>query len=311
MLLCWSSTALSVILAVLGIALMEEKEENLALATKKTFAVQSVLFLFAQAFTVAKTLRDFHLGRSGAASPEVAPTRAYMVQVLVFFGLAMVCAVYSLIIISDGKEWRAFFAMMILWLTLNAFCLSKAVRDRQEADDFVVLELGIKRRRLQYIWGMCMGTLEYKLMLWISTLASVGVMLGTMWSWSNEILALERKGYVSGMVLWCLFSSFHLAKLVRDRGDPIKAKELQSQLPFQMLVMVSSVLSTGALIGGACAMPLALRQRLFLIAGSCFSLTAAFYLAKHVRDRYEAMILQRPPEPVIHAHAVGEGSASR
>merc|ERR1719401_898620 len=101
-------------------------------------------------------------------------------------------------------------------------------------------------------------------------------MFSTMWSWSSDILAVERKGYISGMVLWCLFSSFHLAKLVRDRGDPIKAKELKTQVPFQVLVVGSSVLSAGALIGGSCAMPLALRQRLFLITGACFAITSAF-----------------------------------
>lgn len=306
MILCWVSTALSLVLAGFGIVFVEEKQNGLDLVTKKVFAVQSVLFLFSQAFTVAKTLRDFHLGRSGTASPEVAPTLAYVVQVLVFFALALACAIYSLVIMSVAQEWQAFFAMMILWLTLNALCLSKAVRDRQEANDVGGLDLEVQKRRLQYIWEICLGTPEYRLMLWFSTLASIGVMLGTMWTWSDDMLALERKGYVSGMVLWCLFSSFHLAKLVRDRGDPKKATELRSQLPFQILVVASSLLSAGALIGGACAMPLAFRQRLFLITGACFAITSAFYLAKHVRDRHEAMLLQAT-EPVVVADVVERG----
>merc|ERR1712046_244993 len=128
-------------------------------------------------------------------------------------------------------------------------------------------------------------------MLWLSAFLSVSLMLGIMWSWSDKILVVERKAYFSGMILWSLVSSFHLAKLVRDRADPVKSKELKTQIPFQVLVVASSVLSLGALLGGAFAMPLEFRQTLFLSTGTCFTTTSAFYLAKHVRDRLEVKVL--------------------
>merc|ERR1711972_901688 len=130
-------------------------------------------------------------------------------------------------------------------------------------------------------------------LVWGSALLSVLLMLGTMWSWSSDVLAMERKGYYSGMVLWSLVSSFHLAKLVRDRGDPIKRKELQNQIPYQLLIVGSSALSAAALVVGTFLMPLALQHRLFLLVGTGFTISAAFFLAKQVRDRQEVAILRQ------------------
>merc|ERR1711903_386460 len=132
--------------------------------------------------------------------------------------------------------------------------------------------------RLQHILSTCSGTMELRAALWFGAVASVLLMLGTMWSWSEDVLAAERKGYFSGMVVFSLVSSFHLAKLVRDRADPIKMKELNNQIPYQALIVVSSVLAYGALLAGALVMPLSIDHRLFVLTGSCFTTSAAFYL---------------------------------
>lgn len=298
--LCWVSTALSLLAAVLGIIFMEEDEVRSDTVTK-VFAVQSIVFLLSQGFTVAKSLRDYHLGTLDSMT-DVKPTKAYMVQVMLFFILAIVCSFYSLVGLAITPEWQAYFAMIIVWIVLNVLCLSKAIRDRHEASRFSGMPLHSQQSRLQHILAMCNGTKEYRAMLWLSTLLSVSLMLGIMWSWSDQILVIERKAYVSGMILWSLVSSFHLAKLVRDRADPVKSKELKTQMPFQVLVLASSVLSLGALLGGAFLMPLELRKRLFLLTGTCFTTTSAFYLAKHVRDRLEVKALcSQAGESDVHA----------
>merc|ERR1712232_355072 len=139
-------------------------------------------------------------------------------------------------------------------------------------------------------------------------------MLGTMWSWNENILVAERKGYFTGMVLFSLMGSFHLAKLVRDRADPIKSKDLERQLPYQALVVLSSAISSASLVAGACLMPLQAEHRLFVLTGSWFVTTSALYLAKHVRDRQEAEVLYTPPPvaegTVVVAVRVGDVAAA-
>lgn len=312
--LCCVSTALSLLAAGVGIISMEQDKEVRSDTARMTqiFAFQSIVFLLSQGFTVAKSLRDYHLGSLDSMA-DVKPSNAYMVQVMLFFVLALVCSFYSLVALAISPEWQAFFAMIILWLMLNVLCLSKAIRDRHEASTFGGLPLHSQASRLQHIWAMSNGTKEYMAMLWLSAIASVSLMLGIMWSWSDQILVVERKAYISGMILWSLVSSFHLAKLVRDRADPLKSKELKTQLPFQVLIVASSVLSLAALLGGAFFMPLELRQRLFLLTGTCFTTTSAFYLAKHVRDRLEVKALGSQVEedeeapPPVEAVVVATG----
>jgi len=294
-LLCWVSTALSCVFVALGITFMEEDENGLALATKKAFAAQSVVFLISQAFTLAKTNRDTHVSKSDATLAVLKPTLAYLIQVFGFFVLALICATYSLIVSSTVPEWRAFFAMAIVWIMLSVLCLSRAIRDRHEAQSCESLPAEAQELRLQHIYSTCRGTLEFVVLVWGSALISVALMLGTMWSWSSDVLAVERKGYFSGMILWSWVSAFHLAKLVRDRADPVKLKELSRQIPYQALIVSSAVLSTASLIVGAVLMPLALRHRLFLLAGACFTISAAFFLAKLVRDRQEVERLKELP----------------
>merc|ERR1712176_291551 len=124
-----------------------------------------------------------------------------------FFVVALACASYSLVVLSFIAEWRAFYAMVIVWLALNTFCLAKAVRERHEAARCNGLPVERQNARVLQIIETCEGTREYRALVWTSLVASVSLMLGSMWMWSSEVLALERKGYFSGMVLWSLVSS--------------------------------------------------------------------------------------------------------
>merc|ERR1712224_281817 len=163
--------------------------------------------------------------------------------------------------------------MSLLWSTVSALCLSKAVRDRSDAAIATKLAAESHQDNLHEMLDRCKGTLEYRVFVWISAVVAVALMLGMMWTWEEEIMVLERKGFISVCVLWCEASFFHLAKLVRDRADPDKAKELQPQRAFQALVVLSSVGSFCVLLGGILFMPLDLPKKFYLAVGSGFMLS--------------------------------------
>jgi len=285
--LCCISMTASFVLAVVGILLMTGENG------KRVLAVQSIVFLVAQAFTLTRVSRDW----ATFEKTDIAkPTAAYFGQVVFFFLAALGLSLYSLVTNVEILEWQGFYAMSVLWGTVSALCLSKAVRDRNDANISSELPLETRKARLPEILRVCRGTVEYKIFVWMSALFAVGLMLGLMWTWDAEVMVVERKGFVSVCVLWCEASSFHLAKLVRDRNDPMKAKELKAQFAFQILVGLSSVLSFCILVGGICIMPLDISKKMFLVVGCGLVLSTAFFLAKHVRDSLELQQLLASPE---------------
>jgi len=276
--LCVASMAASFGLAVGGFVLMTDD------TVKRILAAQSIVFLVAQSFTVTRVSRDWATFRDGDIAR---PTKAYFGQVMLFFLAAFGLSIYSLVNSVSEIEWRGFFAMSVMWTTVSTLCLSKSVRDRNDAMISSKLPLEEHEARLPELLRMAKGTLEYKVLVWISAVLAVSLMLGLMWTWESDILAIERKGFITVCVLWCEASCFHLAKLVRDRADPEKAKELRQQLPFQFLVVLSSILSFAILVAGICFMPLDTPKKFYLVVGSGFMLSTACFLAKHVRDRLE------------------------
>jgi hypothetical protein len=276
--LCSASMAASLMLAAAGIIVMTDD------AVKRVMSAQSIIFLVAQSFTLTRVSRD----RSTFSASDIArPTLAYFIQVMVFLLAAVVMSVYSVITSATVTEWRGFYVMSLLWATVSALCLSKAVRDRSDAKIFLNLPAEERQARLPQILRICRGTLEYKVLVWMSAVVSVILMLGIMWSWDAETLVIERKGFISVCLLWCQVSAFHLAKLVRDRADPQKSPELGKQLPFQVLVVLSAITSSCILIVGLSLMPLLEGKRFCMLAGSGFAFSSALFLAKHVRDRVE------------------------
>lgn len=298
---CWVSMFTSVVLGVVGVALIADEPALGPRSNRRASACISLLFLLAQAFTIAKVFRDKAAFGADPALALATPTLAYMIQVSISFAAALGCCFYSLAVFSSIVEFRGFFAMLVLWLSCNALCLSKAVRDRSDARKWRECPLEQRPEHLQDILKIARGTLEYRILAAASAILAVGVMLGLMWSWRQEVLAIERKGFITACVLWSQASSFHLAKLVRDRMDATKGAELAKQKPFQLLVVLSSLLSTGMLLVGIIVMPLDVPKKLFLFTGASFVLSASFFLAKNVRDRQEAEKLGTEPvdgEPV-------------
>lgn len=294
---CCVSMAASLGSSVLSLTLMvtnDGMEDRWSWTERKTAALNSLLFLVAQAFTLAKVARDFWFFK---ASDLGRPTRAYFFQVALFFVIALGFALEILHTMPAVIEWRCLFLVALLWAAVSAMCLSKAVRDRADSHRYAELGPEHHSESLSDMHALIHGTVEYRVVVWLAATSALLLLLGLVWSWNS--LAIERKGFVTVAALWCETSCFHFAKLVRDRGDPARAKDLNLQLPYQAMVCASMLGSTGGLVGGAVAMPLDLPKRLFLITASGFMVTSAALLAKHVRDQQELKRLTKSDNPIV------------
>jgi len=282
---CILSMAASIISGLVAIYFMTLDADGVwSLTSKPVLAGQSMFFLITQSFTLAKVSRDFLAIKEGNVGR---PSNAYYYQVLIFWVIALVSSLYSVSTISGAKEWASFYALDLVWITVSTVCLARAVRDQSEADTFEGIDTSQREGALEMMEPIIRGTFMYKVFVWLAGVGSTIMVLALVWSWPAESMPTERKLIVTVGDLWCLFSVFHFAKLVRDKKNEQKEKALRKQVPFQVMVWASMLGSAGTVFGAAIAMPLDLPQKFFIIAGSFFMVFAAFFLAKAVRDAQE------------------------
>jgi len=287
--LCCIAMVASCILTVSGFIMMTEGN-----STSRTLLVVSMAFLVSQTFTLAKASRDKGVAMRALKDPTkqeamkvFVPTRAYLAQVVLFFLFALGCCLYSLSVIEVDARWWGFGVLDIVWLVVASFCLSKSVRDRHDATAWSKTQFThVKQNQLRQILQESAGTLEYRIMVYLSFFAAIGFTLGFTWSsWMN--MAIERRGFLSLGVIFHASSCFHMAKLVRDRQDELKVMELSKQVPFQIMVIVSFLLSWLVPLVGTCMMGLGQEQLLFQITGQLMTTNTTLNLAKVVRDKQE------------------------
>lgn len=263
-----------------------------------TMTTMSLLFLVSQAFTLSKVSRDRKM--AAMANPETAagmaceflrPTREYQAQVLGFFLASVGFAVYSLSLVDVELEWYGSASLSMLWVLVSSLCLSKSVRDRNDAKIWAATaetDASAQTQNLRHVVRVCSGTPEYVLFVWTAFLASS--LLTLAWTWvgfDSEQLAVERKAFLSLGLIFNMTSCFHMAKLVRDLQHAEKALELKRQLPFQVLVIASFAVSLLVPLGAVLVMPLRFEQRTFLLVGQLMTANVSLNLAKLVRDRLE------------------------
>ena len=56
-------------------------------------------------------------------------------------------------------------------------------------------------------------------------------------------MPIASKGLISICFPFLAVCAFHLAKLVRDRADPVKKKDLDRQIPFQFLIVAGFIIA--------------------------------------------------------------------
>merc|ERR1739848_957328 len=79
--------------------------------------------------------------------------------------------------------------------------------------------------------------------------------------------------------------AFHLAKLVRDLGDPVLAAEVH--VPFVLLVVGSFLVACILGVGGVQLMPILAPQKRFITNCLLFTIAQTQCLAKTARDKHE------------------------
>eukprot|EP00746_Dinoflagellata_sp_MGD_P074038 gnl/MRDRNA2_/MRDRNA2_29961_c0_seq1.p1 gnl/MRDRNA2_/MRDRNA2_29961_c0~~gnl/MRDRNA2_/MRDRNA2_29961_c0_seq1.p1 ORF type:complete len:366 (+),score=54.62 gnl/MRDRNA2_/MRDRNA2_29961_c0_seq1:86-1183(+) len=292
--LCCVAMVISCILSVSGFMMMTKDD-----GTSRALLMVSMAFLISQTFTLAKASRDKGIAMRALKDPTkqeamkvFVPTRAYLAQIVLFFFIALGCSLYSLSVIEVDAQWYGFGVVDLIWLVVACFCLSKSVRDRHDASAWSKTEFThVKQNQLRQILQESAGTLEYRIMVWLSFFAAVGFTLGFTWSsWMN--FSIERKGFLSVGLIFHASSCFHMAKLVRDRNDEFKAMELSKQVPYQIMVIVSFLLSWLIPLVGVCMMGLSQEQLLFQLTGQLMTTNTTLNLAKVVRDKHEMLKLR-------------------
>ena len=125
----------------------------------------------------------------------------------------------------------------------------------------------------------------------VGLVAAVITTIGGAFSMSSDDLSIERKGFVLIAALFMMTCSFHLAKLVRDLGDPELAKNLN--LAYRFLCVASFAVAILIGVGGVQQMTIPEPKKRFLMNGLLFILCSTIYVAKAVRDSAEAEKLER------------------
>jgi len=299
---CWVSFVASLVLACIGFVLMADSAEVRALPFYAT------LFLVSQCMTLAKVARDQQMAAAGGETLEfefLRPTRAYIIQVVVFFLGAVACVVHSLFTIKVSEQWRGTLVLTMLWIMTSSLCLAKTVRDQRDSALWDQLAEENRSKHVERIVAAAAGSTPYKVLVWVSVLVSIS--LSMVWLWGGPEYAempVASKGLVTVCFPFLAVCSFHLAKLVRDRADPVKKKDLDRQLPYQFLVVAGFLIAAVSFVAGVCAVDGAtMPQRMFLATGGTYLTFSCLFLAKQVRDALES-------EDLLNSIRMGRGDPS-
>jgi hypothetical protein len=299
---CWASFATAMVLACIGFVMMADSAEVRALPFYAT------LFLVAQCMTLAKVARDQQMASAGGETLEfefLRPTNAYIVQVVAFFLAAVACVVHSLFTIQVSEQWRGTLVLAMLWIMTSSLCLAKTVRDQRDASLWDQLPPESRCNHVERIVAAAGGSLPYKVLVWTSVLVSLA--LSMVWLWLGPEYAdlpVSSKGLISVCYPFCAVCAFHLAKLVRDRADPAKKKDLDRQLPYQFLIVAGFCVAGASLIAAVCTVEGAtMPQRMFLATGGTYLTFSCLFLAKQVRDALES-------EDLLNSIRLGRGDPS-
>jgi len=309
--LCIATMLVSLASAVVGFLLMSANN-----TCARALMIMSIFFLVSQTFSVVKTVRDskmasllFDLRNPGDANQEnnpyvveysfLLPTWHYKVEVGLTFLFSLGATIFSITQVDVvDPEWIGFTILTLIWVLQCALCLAKTVRDRKEAGTWQTTRREHQEAQLPLVLSACTPTRLHQAMIWIAFPAALIFTLVWTWLPGSIDIPIERKGFLSLGLVFNASACFHMAKLARDRANPQKKLELSKQIPFQLMVTVSFVVSIVVPLVGLVVMPLTPEQRAFLIVGFLMCASSTMHLAKLVRDRQELVLLnEKLPDP--------------
>jgi len=286
------SLAVSSGFLIAGVAAMIKNDTDRGSAdTERILALQPVMFLVAQSFTVTTTWRDrgmFH--EFDIARPTLVNVR----QSFVFFLLALVLLAHVLGNVVPSK-WCAFYALGSLWVVVSALHVSRTMRNWNYSDIFHSVHEEDLKDIFEKILGISQGSHEYKVFVWLSFMGALITTQAVCWSWKDEDMSFTYKGTNTLLTLWAMTSTVHMAKLCRDRADPVIGESLKEQYLFQFMVVASYIGSSLLILVIVFTLEVDDWQQYTLTVGWGFIMASVFFVSKLVRDVREASRLSRTP----------------
>jgi hypothetical protein len=289
----WVAFAVSIGLCAFGTATCE-----MATAERRFFGL-AALFMTSSGFTLAKTYRDRLLAslledvaHTAAVCSALRGTDAWGIQVVASFLIAVGFSFYTLLTSVGDGDWTGdsgFAVCACVFAVVSTMNLAKAVRDRADALTLDTVAFASEWTKCEKILLVSRGSqANYVLCVFGFVTASFTTIGGMLWI-DDEVLNIDRKGFILMGMLLAITSAFNIAKLVRDLADPVLAQN--ANCPFVIMTVCSFL---GALIlgvGGVFYMPIPDSKKRFIVNGLCFCVASSFALAKLVRDRNEVQKL--------------------
>lgn len=219
------------------------------------------------------------------------PTVMNLRQSVFFFVISFFFVLHCLFNVVDIAEWRGFYAMTAVWVTASAVNLSKMIRDRNYANIFSEVHDEDLKYYFMQVASICEGSMEYRVFVWFSSVVSLILLFAVIWAWDFDELRLQSKAFITISLFWWWVSTIHLAQFLKNRTDPVIALQLKQHQPFQIMVIISCILSYGMLVWMLIGLDLKEIQRFYVIVGWGFSAFGLCLVSKHVTDRQRALYL--------------------
>jgi len=263
--------------------------------TERGFFYVSLLFSIAQCFTLSKTLRDRDMA-DVLRIPMLKGTSLWLLQVVVSLLIATIFSFYAVLncVKEDALTGETGLAVLAVMFALTSTTnLAKSVRDKADAEMFS-MDSGALREAFNVdnltIEQICeLVKRASRPNVVVAGTSFAFALVGTLVGVFSTSMQIERKGYFLMAIIFMTASSFHLAKLIRDKNA---VKEGQNVIAphesFTALVVISWLLSVGLAFGGLQVMKnLDKMHRTFVLTGMAYILASVINLAKSVRDQQE------------------------
>jgi len=271
---------------------------EMAIAEKRFFGL-ATLYMTSSGFTLAKTFRDRLLAslledvhHTQSVCSALRGTEAWAVQVVASFILAVGFSFYTLLNNVGDGDWTGdsgFAVCACVFAVVSTMNVAKAVRDRADAITLDTVQFQDEQTKSDKILSVSSGSYAYYLLTAFGFVtASSTTVTGMFWI-DEEVINLDRKGFIFMALLLAITSAFHIAKLVRDLADPVLAQN--ANCPYIVMVVFSFLCALILGVGGIHYMPIPDPKKRFLVNGLCFCICSALALAKLVRDRNEVQKL--------------------
>lgn len=248
----------------------------------RVLAVQPVFFMVGQSFAVTTMWRDRTMFR------ECDVYRPTLVNVYATFAFFLLACFFVVHVLANDVKWPEFYVVGSLWVTFTALQISRSIRNRDYAEMFQSVHEDDLEDVFDKIISICRGTVEYQVFVWLSFVVAFFTTQIATWSWDDDDMNVTNKGTVTILALWAITSTIHMAKLSRDREDPVLSVSINEQRLYQLMVFTSWILSCSLCFIMIFLFDIKDWQRFFLTIGWGYTLTSIYAVAKHVRDQREA-----------------------